>query len=855
VHSSRFRLYGNDSKNVRWRNLVFALFLGSLLVPERQTLSDCKNMYSRYGVDKLGNRGRYSDETDTISESDARVHVNYFRTVSINPPDDIQPREQKLLMTAEIQRIPGVSLDVVRRGRSVINPSVIRHDGVSYFAAREHMKLGSKGNCWWSNIVTGILSNDGGRSATPTVANSTYLSTNLSLPPTIARCFFRQKGHYISGPADPRLFVFRRELWIAYSYYSFQFPEQSRFRTSLCSKMESYSAAIWVQNLFDGTGPVELVLPSPKLDVEKNWVFFSHNKRYRNSVLFAITSVEPHVVLDVSPVTGECREVSRTSYPRLFGHIHPKVRIHLGAVPSRIVLADHLHEIPSQHLILRTYSSVQLGMFHTKDENYNYDHYFYLFNDKHPFDVVCVSAHPSNPPRKSGVSYETNVELHTATMSTRVNVWYGVDDETGAMSSHELRSVLNGMTCRSLKAEASSSMLTSRTFSPGQRNVEINPRVREIRFSSLVRSSSGFFNPSIVSLPRDSLYPYVVVARAQPVKTEFRGSIYDKLWKVTKSQLVACILDAALTCVGKVQYLDVSIPFESIEERLASRADDDPSFNYDAFVGAEDGRLVWSSLTRQVFLTYGMNSEYQNSSSRNVWVVDLATLYPFLTSVIKGESWSVADGHSMFTNPTELVHANSNRIEKNWIMFQHDSEFFVSYSIQPHVVLQPLSTGAMIPVALSRSDALFSEIDVDKYSINQGSGIIRVKMCMSGSCPDNIEERYICIFHTRDKRDLNFDNYLAVIEVFTPFRVVHVISLKNHDQFWTKAVASTKFVYALSLDFVRDVSGPSIGNTNVATLDSVAIVGIGVDDEASFMFTTTIFSLLGSYMDGKSISC
>jgi hypothetical protein len=253
-----------------------------------------------------------------------------------------------------------------------------------------------------------------------------------------------------------------------------------------------------------------------------------------------------------------------------------------------------------------------------------------------------------------------------------------------------------------------------------------------------------------------------------------------------------------------------------------------------------------------------MNSERTNTSSRNVWIVDLSEVYPFLSTVLSPCRMALHSSRTVFSVPTELLYGNSKAIEKNWILFEDNAILFISYSLLPHVVLKPRPLGLMSEMGVFTSDEVFAAIDVVNYSINQGTGKIRVKLCLSSRCDPSAEERYVAIFHARNRHALVFKHYLVVYNAQYPFHIDAVTLLTDCDNVWKHSGESKKFVYAVSLDFIEplqsDASGPHHGEKRMATLDSIGIIGVGVDDVMSFVYTTSILSLLRTYLDSRNIS-
>jgi hypothetical protein len=165
----------------------------------------------------------------------------------------------------------------------------------------------------------------------------------------------------------------------------------------------------------------------------------------------------------------------------------------------------------------------------------------------------------------------------------------------------------------------------------------------------------------------------------------------------------------------------------------------------------------------------------------------------------------------------------------------------------------------MTVAALSSAGEVFSELGLGQHRVSQRTGMMRVKMCMSDNCRWDAKERYVSIFHTRHRiiKD-KFQQKLAIFEGNWPFRIEKVFPLDDLERFWADATGSEKYVYPVSLDFVRPVRSSSLETPshmlNTATLDSLAVIGIGADDETPHVYMASVLSLLDNYLQSVGMS-
>lgn len=849
LHSSR--IPGIDPRNVF--ALLAALYLFSCLFyyTERKTRICSENSS---GSEPRHDHGYEIDRKVTTRNDSVPTSLKFF-PLQIKPPP-LSRRDMDLLWRGNLGETRNLT-------RTIINPAVATVDGDTYMVAREHEKI--EGHNWWSNVIVGRLDGSHGPASAPVLGKRfSYLRTGLSLPSAVERCFLKQKGHFISGPSDPRLFVFRNSVWASFSFYSSKQPYNWQ---SWCSDLEYYTGSVWIQDISNGGRAVELWTEFPTNTVEKNWVFFSHRDSYDVESLYAVYSVEPHVILHVNPVTGQCDEVSRTSFTQLFGHIPENVRTHLGATPARFSwknAIDLSQPGSTNHLqILKTMYSLQLGMFHTKEPNYLYKHYFYVYADSPPFDVMCVSSTPVSPPRDSNVSFETTVELLSSDKRT-VAVWYGIDDLTSGVSYYRLIDILYSMVCQSVAPNPVAHMenrvmrlgwssglhLEGTGVSKFSRKL---PNLQRVRWEAWFRHSEGLFNPSILSLPCGSKYPYIGVARTQLVDAERTEKYSGKIWPVHHSKLVGCVLDYSFTCVGSKQVFDLPVPNDAVDLRLFRRSSDATGFNYDVYLGAEDGRLAWDPSTWQVFLLYVMNSEIQTKLSRNLWIVDLEVLYPFLKKVIALPPEDALVAEKRFLSPTEMVFPGSNSpVEKNWIPFLYKNRVLINYSLYPHVTFEVANSGLATKFTEYNSSESFKDIDHVNFRINQGSGSITVRLCKKSRCNSSTPERNVAIFHTRDRRVMEFKHFVVIFETRKPFSIERVYDLKQLESAWYRDANISSFAYVVSLDYVREACNAQ--ESNAANLDSIVIIGFGSDDTNSYVYSMRMSEFLSRYISDTELS-
>ena len=170
-------------------------------------------------------------------------------------------------------------------------------------------------------------------------------------------------------------------------------------------------------------GPaVELHWPATAETTHRNWLLFEHGGR--THVLY---SLQPHVVLELREAEGGACELIGASANAVFeqrGGPFAGAALHLGAGP---LLVSSAGGTPIYYVAL----------FHTKDEDLDYQNYAYTFEPRPPFRVRSVGMRPL-PLRGARVRFASGLvrlgALHGDTANPLLGVAYGVDDRAARLA-------------------------------------------------------------------------------------------------------------------------------------------------------------------------------------------------------------------------------------------------------------------------------------------------------------------------------------------------------------------------------------------------------------------------------------
>jgi peptidoglycan/LPS O-acetylase OafA/YrhL len=329
------------------------------------------------------------------------------------------------LNLSSAQRIPG--LDSVYG--SLINPSLLYHDGKLHIAVRQHYftVTSTKGTFptrdstnfnvtavekvtqrWYSYLYTGILNADTLQQEgtlkpfTPAPPHSSYSAWTPCLsPPTYVpgnRSISLVES--VGGMEDPRLLLrtnaTTRVTALGLTFYS-NMPRDLKLEeegTAPGPPYGTFYAKVWGERPLEGLCPSkgrvwitnirgESYYAPPQatglerqmgllFEAEKNWMFFESDGLQR-----FVTDVEPHTIYDVttrSPENELIRAAMETN-PRLAEAVTKNgAKIHGGANPIRVT------------------SDIFLGSFHTITAGGVYANFLYEFYAHPPYSVIRISS-------------------------------------------------------------------------------------------------------------------------------------------------------------------------------------------------------------------------------------------------------------------------------------------------------------------------------------------------------------------------------------------------------------------------------------------------------------------------------
>ena len=382
------------------------------------------------------------------------------------------------------------------------------------------------------------------------------------------------------------------------------------------------------------------------------------------------------------------------------------------------------------------------------------------------------------------------------------------------------------------------------------------------------------FHPSIIRLPPGSTMPYLAVARRKP-----RPQFSTDREKVTISSV------ELFRCQTR-QVLSPSIPWKAIDDaksRFSSlkteRLRKSTSY-YGHYVGVEDPRLVWHATSWQVLLIYGMNSERSNKLGRDLWLVDVATLFPPLLLVLPQRPAANLFATKLFSTPTELMFSGAvPPIEKNWAPFMNRGRLLLSYSLAPERVVLNVSAdgfasidgGGSGPAAKARTAwvtgrgnkdggeaslftdcALLKRTCTQRHRVNHGSNAVLVRFCRGSveECGRTVDrDRYVIIWHTQPQ----YENFMATFYPYPPYAVDAVFPLRQLDGCTARHTGTRKLpngvahIYFSSLEVVNSSTYATPYGPSAALAEATALIGVGVNDARSWLIYQPLARLVASH--------
>ncbi len=712
----------------------------------------------------------------------------------------------------------------------LINPSAAVFQGVLLVASRLHAKIDDVN--WVSDVLVARF-----ELKTRTQLSKFESAIPYTLPPLVQRCMFLQAGHFITGPADPRIIPTRQgELYVSYSFYASSQPTWREGHTNAgtllpCELLDKYSSSMWLYKLSDAhASPVELRLPLANF-VEKNWLLFEHQAPNSDDTeLLALYSVEPHVVLKVNTTSGQCTESARSSNRELFRPLLGQLQLHYGAGPIPVTACG---------------GTYYLAIFHTKAADYRYENYFYLFSQHSPFRIVSIASGPIPLLAIRGIALATGLLWQ----GSDVLIWYGSGDEQARVHTMTIDEVLSSLSCPA--DTISNKGYTNAAAAEAVRHISKLHTQIHWNTESTIFQDTRVYNPSVLPLPPGSRFPFVAVARMDAEPFYLVGDSASKRFASYRSTIVSCFLDQHFSCArAPLIQKRLYVPWATVQHRR-EHPSNTIKWRYDEYVGAEDPRLFWTSDGAPLML-YGLNSQ-DTRLSRQQWIIDLRELLPELRAVLPP---SYMHAPIRFRG-TELRYAHALEVEKNWIplpSFDYDS-LLLSYTIDPHKLLrvalppdgsfvrevevQPFNFAPdeLVYNNSSRSSLCFQSLfgttrRYQSLSLNQGSNALLFKDADGTT-------RYLAVFHTRSRDPpMEFENFIVLLEATGSRRIVSVSSRP-----WLPAIYSDEsFIYVTSIAYVNG-NGDKIGDLN-----STILVSIGGSDVRSFVFTTTISELVQDHL-------
>jgi hypothetical protein len=373
------------------------------------------------------------------------------------------------------------------------------------------------------------------------------------------------------------------------------------------------------------------------------------------------------------------------------------------------------------------------------------------------------------------------------------------------------------------------------------------------------------FNPAVLPLPAGSLYRYLAVSRSnydaelhKIVHPSFPKQFSSVFWGI----LLACLMDEDFTCAHIPRELHLYYPIEGIAQRY------NQSSNFPhTMAGAEDPRLLWSE-TNAPLLLYGMNALESNNntlSTRVVWMIDIRHVFQAL-NVILPKSYSQIP---FYTNDQGVeLNYHPTLWEKNWMVFIHQSQMLIGYSITPKVTIRRQQKFSIEDSRRWFFDIIaVSENTVRRYYLeNKYEKILQINddervgldaMHQGPNALLIVTEQstfYFTIIHQRAKiydrvkgfqKSHHYMHYTALFDTELPYRWLEV-SRQHIDPILSDQLSVSErqrqFIFVTTIAFNDQVD---IEN-GYGTLNSRIVVSYGLVDLRSYIWVGTLSDLMNN---------
>ncbi|KAK9455747.1 hypothetical protein V1511DRAFT_458428 [Dipodascopsis uninucleata] len=329
------------------------------------------------------------------------------------------------------------------------------------------------------------------------------------------------------------------------------------------------------------------------------------------------------------------------------------------------------------------------------------------------------------------------------------------------------------------------------------------------------------YNPTILSLPPTSHYPFLIVARVRGDGLQHRsviceGKYYDASYRNAYG------IDVLSRNIGCATH-----PRELIVPQTPAKECDGREILANA-PGFHDPRIFWSMQGAPIMIL--------NQQSRygcfGLWLIDLRSVYPSLRYKVNRALLT-----EYFT-VVELTRTEGRKnMEKNYILF-YDSNTGESY-VQYELGYNNRHFSRLIGNGLATAN-LTSPFELpciaEDATWHQATNALKVVLCDYGECEPNTDNTvYIAFLHKKEgvpgTLKVLYKRYLAVWKTYAPFEMVafssKYIRFDNEDEWEQKFDIEGKFLYTVG------ISWESNQNRYEGYLNEKIIISLGVGDHGN----------------------